>query len=323
MLCAPIAAYAADVYNFADLQAAAAGTDSVIDIYADIASTAEVGIARDITINGNGHTIAGDDTHRLLKVTGAATINDLTFIGGDSTLVDGGTSGGGALQIVSSGSSLLSDCTFVGNTGSNGGAVANFNGDVIIERCSFYDNRAVGTGYNTAGAIDVDNGRVEFRGDNYFDGNSAVRGDSDVYAGTRNTQNGRMIQGRRPAEQPDEAEEPSGGMLADVQLGIGLHGIFAEDAELSVLPLVSGAAYDALTAACAARGKTPAFMYDMTVRGNALLNSVTFRVDAPDGTQVMLLQYAGGRVIETTLTVANGCVTLSITAAGAFALILL
>ena len=111
---------------------AAGTTDGVITL-----STALPFVTTEMTINGNGYTLNGNDQFRIFQVwTGDLTLNRLTLtkarINGDA---------GGAIYVRPSSQLTLRDSTLIDNRSSLGGAgIFAANGDVTIERTAFIDN---------------------------------------------------------------------------------------------------------------------------------------------------------------------------------------
>ena len=115
-------------------------------------------IRSNITINGNGQTLVREDSapqFRFLTVEDRRvrlTVNNLNFRGGDS-----GQSGGGA--IANTGRLILSNCRFIHNLGTLGGAI--FNGDhceMVAASCIFEMNTAIARGgavYSSAAQLTI------------------------------------------------------------------------------------------------------------------------------------------------------------------------
>ena len=98
------------------------------------------GGGHDLVIRGNGATIAGDDTFRLIQTTGTGhlTVDDLTMTDGNA----GGVSGG---AIEAAGSLTVANSTFRGNQALAGGAVS-ASGNITTTRSTFTGNTALGGG---------------------------------------------------------------------------------------------------------------------------------------------------------------------------------
>ena len=92
-----------------------------------------------ITIEGNGHTISGDNQFRLFDVSGGRlTLNNLT-------LAEGYLNGnGGAIRLRNNGALLVVNSTFKNNWAYRGGAIAMVSGDVAaaITGSSFVGNQS-------------------------------------------------------------------------------------------------------------------------------------------------------------------------------------
>ncbi|MFI5838055.1 hypothetical protein ACIA5A_30730, partial [Micromonospora sp. NPDC051300] len=115
-------------------------------------------ITQDVTIRGNGSTIARDaeDAFRIFRVAGGGhlTLDDLTISGGNAAEArlpgrgDGkrGEGDGGALLVERGGKAHLSDVTLTGNNAEHdGGAVANY-GRVWLTGSTVVGNHAQGDG---------------------------------------------------------------------------------------------------------------------------------------------------------------------------------
>ena len=118
-------------------------------------------ISSEITINGNGHTIDGDNRFRIFEVVGGnVVLKNLTLRNGSSPGEDGG-----AIHAHAASEILISNMTFMNNSARSGGAVAMHGGKVGIYNSNFVDNSAEGRG----GAIWFDStchntGNLEFEG---------------------------------------------------------------------------------------------------------------------------------------------------------------
>jgi len=120
----------------------AAGTGAdIIDIQVDVNLTAPAPwILSEMTLEGNDHTIAGDNTFGpVLEVdfSGDMTLNDATVSNGRNTGYGGGV-------YIFGGSAEINDSTFTNNhAGSGGGGLANVYGSsVIINNSQFVHNHA-------------------------------------------------------------------------------------------------------------------------------------------------------------------------------------
>ena len=124
-------------------------TYSEITLDSDYAYTASdsdfvdgIVINRDLTIDGNGHTIDGGNKIRIFHVIGGSvTFKNLTFINGYA----GYERYSGAIWAESTVAAI--NCTFINNTAHDGGAVANVN----AVNCIFYNNTATEEGGAASG----------------------------------------------------------------------------------------------------------------------------------------------------------------------------
>lgn len=112
-------------------------------------------ITSTITIEGDGHTISGNNLFRIFDVNGGhLTINKLTMLEGRSA-----SQPGGAIRLQNGGRAAVKDASFIGNTADVGGAIAietvmSRRGSVTLIGSSFVRNRAGRTG----GAISLNEG---------------------------------------------------------------------------------------------------------------------------------------------------------------------
>jgi hypothetical protein len=89
---------------------------------------------------------------------GAVYVFQSTFIAinvlfqNNSAAQTGKDVGGGAVYQFECSKCIYSGCTFMNNTGSNGGAIGSLGLDFILYNCNFTNNRATGTGGSTGGA---------------------------------------------------------------------------------------------------------------------------------------------------------------------------
>jgi hypothetical protein len=151
-------------------------------------TTAELLIAKDLTIDGGGQKIGvrrnfigGTPQFRVFNVTAGTVILSRLYIFGGN--ISGGFSGGG---IQNSGTLTVRACTLAGNVSSNnGGAVFNNSGAAItLENCTLTGNTAV-----EGGAIS-NNGDMTIRNSTVF-GNSAIT--SGRIGGIRNLGTARIL----------------------------------------------------------------------------------------------------------------------------------
>lgn len=150
---------------------AGSGADT-ITLSADITLTAALpAIASDITIEGGGYTISGDDKYRIFSQTsGAAVLNNLTLTKGKIANGDGGaihlTGGsvtldglsisdseakrhGGGIYSASSVLTIKNSAIFNNTAGQRGGGInvsPNGSGNILIQNSTFYGNSGAGGG---------------------------------------------------------------------------------------------------------------------------------------------------------------------------------
>lgn len=112
------------------------GADT-ISIQADITlDSALPPIASEITIEGNGHTISGDERFQIFYLIGGKlTVNDLT-------LSDGASYAGGAIRARQGSELTINNSVLRGNSAVVGGAVRVSRGRLTIDGSSFYDNQS-------------------------------------------------------------------------------------------------------------------------------------------------------------------------------------
>ena len=120
------------------------------DYFYDGADRKVIGVYRQITIDGAGHTLDGKKGARIFYVSSDAkslTLKNINFV---NAKIDGA---GGA--ILNDGAELtITNCTFTNNriTGTTGGAIASNNANnVTITDCEFTNNYATGVG----GAVSI------------------------------------------------------------------------------------------------------------------------------------------------------------------------
>ena len=118
-------------------------------------------ITSEITIEGNGYTLSGAGSFRLLDVDGGVLrIRDMT-------LADGNASDGGAIRLRNGARVSARNVTFRESEATQGGAVATASDDVWleVERSSFTGNWAATSG----GAVSVDGGTVSITNSSFQD----------------------------------------------------------------------------------------------------------------------------------------------------------
>ena len=149
----------------------------VIEVTADLSITGGTDPVyagtQPLTINGNGHTISGGGTRRILEYSSGAdlAINDLTVTQGAAS-----TGLGGAITTVTA-DITVTNSTFSGNTASSGaaglgGAIQSTSGDVTVAASTFSGNTASGSTAGLGGAIQATGGDVTAT-NSTFSGNTA------------------------------------------------------------------------------------------------------------------------------------------------------
>ncbi|MCY3796355.1 MAG: hypothetical protein OXG84_01000 [Chloroflexi bacterium] len=113
-------------------------------------------IMSDITIEGNGYTISGENLFRIFHVvSGRLTINDVILTKGSAS-----DERGGAIKVQDGGKVFVNNVTFLKNVAKEGGAiwVGSPTSAATIQNSAFIGNLAVP--YGAGGAIDVANGKI-------------------------------------------------------------------------------------------------------------------------------------------------------------------
>ncbi len=173
-----------------------AGTShDIITLTEDITLSAPLPeITGTITIEGNGHTISGDRTHRIFTVSSRKlTINDLTLTMGKAEGY------GGAILVQGGAELVINNSQFLRNVagyyedarnrhGGRGGAIGTqgFSGRISISKSVFDANRAeIG-----AGALYLDGGTTDISGSTFTSNDGKGFGGAiEVEGGRVNTQN--------------------------------------------------------------------------------------------------------------------------------------
>ena len=122
-------------------------------------------ITSDITIEGNGYIISGDQRFRIFNVVGGAlTLNNATLVNGIAP-----QERGGAIKIHNGGRVNLSNVTLRQNTAKEGGAIwiGSANSSLSAKNSSFIRNRA--NSYGAGGAIDMKNGMIAVSDSSFVD----------------------------------------------------------------------------------------------------------------------------------------------------------
>lgn len=188
-----------DLINDAQDNAIKLNDDYIYDYDSDWSLTDGIEINRDLTIDGQGHTLDGGESMRIFKATaGTVTIKNITFKNGwasgdhdqhGGAIMDYGadsvtavnctfknnyaSQNGGAMY---KGSAV--NCIFIGNSASQGGALY----DVSAVNCTFSNNQAnYNDGYSAGGGGAMyHNSAVNCN----FTGNSAKSDGGAIYDGS-------------------------------------------------------------------------------------------------------------------------------------------
>ena len=108
---------------------------------------AGVVIDKAITINGNGHTISGNNTYRIFDITaGNVVLTNVTLTKGNATY-------GGAIYVSNGGNLTVTEVTFTNNNADNGADIY-VDGNLIAD-ATFNDDNAVYIG--TSGIAEISN----------------------------------------------------------------------------------------------------------------------------------------------------------------------
>ena len=144
-----------DAATHADCVAGSGADTIVLPVNANVRlSVGLPSITSEITIEGNGATIAGQGNFRLMDNSGDLTLQSVTLSGGSSSGRGGGVFNFGTLTIENS--------TISGNTADDGGGVFNWYGILTIENSTISGNRAHDGGgvFNSAGVLTITNSTV-------------------------------------------------------------------------------------------------------------------------------------------------------------------
>ena len=177
ILMLPSAAWAeVNVSTFVELQTALSGNEAIINITADITNASQLAINRNVTINGNGHTVSvatpylnedgtvnlGASTDGVFTINSGSivSLNNMTVMGGkfsDDNTISAAIFNQGTLTLdhvtmtrchrglSNSGSSavaVLTNCVLIRNAAKYGGGLLNEDhGQLLMDCCSFSENR--------------------------------------------------------------------------------------------------------------------------------------------------------------------------------------
>jgi predicted outer membrane repeat protein len=134
----------------------------------DIAAAGGIAIGSDVTINGNGYTICGNDTTRLFKVTsGTLTLNNVTLCHGNAT--------NGACVYVINGATLNVDyVNFTDNHAKMGVICSRNNANVDINHAKFANNDVI-TRKDSVPVISAEEGGSLIINNSVFENNVKIK----------------------------------------------------------------------------------------------------------------------------------------------------
>ena len=158
---------------YREIQAANARGSGTIALSGDITLTGELpAITSNLVIEGNGHSISGDDQFRIFAISGGHVVLR------DIRLTRGQAKAGGAIRLLNGADLHIEDAVFSQNRAETGGAISTHghgNSLTIIDS-SFIGNRAE----KWAGAIDVIGGAVSITGSSLSDNSTPDYGGAIV-----------------------------------------------------------------------------------------------------------------------------------------------
>ncbi len=144
----------------AAIQSANSSRSGEITLSGDIVLTAALpAITGRVTIHGAGHSISGEDAHRIFDVNGGAlTLSNVTLTGGKAT-----ESEGGAIRLRNGAVVTIERSTLSSNTATHGGAIATSSGSdrLNISDSDFSGNiaeQSAGAIYAYAGIVNITGG---------------------------------------------------------------------------------------------------------------------------------------------------------------------
>ncbi|KPL89513.1 beta strand repeat-containing protein [Ardenticatena maritima] len=151
------------------------GADT-ITLQTDVTLTSALpNITSQITIEGNGHTIDGNNgVYHVLYVanTGDLTLNNATITGGNANGSGSDGNGGG---IFNDGMLTVTNSTISGNSAKHGGGIYNHNGTVTVSNSTISSNTASGDGGG------IDNEDTLTMNNSTISGNSATNKGGGIY----------------------------------------------------------------------------------------------------------------------------------------------
>ena len=155
---------------YAAIVAANSGSSSSITLREDITLSAALPpITGTITIEGDGHSISGDNTYRIFDVDGGVlAIENATLTEGKAPGLTTNRREGGAIRMRNGAELIVSDSAFTNNSAYHGGVINAQYGVITILRSNFSSNRAGEEG----GVIQAERVTITI-GDSSFTGNRA------------------------------------------------------------------------------------------------------------------------------------------------------
>ena len=105
----------------------------------NVTDTIKVGSYRtdmQFTINGNGHTIDGQNQHEFIELFGDLNINDLTI----QNTIPGESNASGAITMESVSSLYVNNCQFINNNGKIKGSTITNRGNTTVRNSIFINN---------------------------------------------------------------------------------------------------------------------------------------------------------------------------------------
>ena len=138
------------------------GADSIVVNSSITLDQALPSIASDLTIDGQGHTIDGDNRFRIFDIeSGRVTLKNMIIVNGNNTS-EHPNGYGGAVALRNSATLTVSGVAFRGNKARYGGAISSEDDSrLAVFDSHFYDNMAADKGgaiWNNGGCGDSDNG---------------------------------------------------------------------------------------------------------------------------------------------------------------------
>jgi len=161
-----------------------AGTsqNDVIHLTIDITLTQPLEVNGPVTIEGNGHTINGDNKFRVFAIGSGAEVllRDMVITGGNDT-------GGGGIQVNLGGDLTVENSMIFGNTANSGGGIQNDSGMLTILNSTIQGNTAdtgAGIENNDASELRIENSTITGNTATNDGGGIFVRGTATIVNST-------------------------------------------------------------------------------------------------------------------------------------------